>query len=457
MCAHRRASGVPEGVRAAVAGDEALNAFNPDSLTSNPAETPVTTGADLVAKAAAFTEWFDDSVRGGGFAYSKRLTRAPGPDCPLRYADGKVYTGYNFSSQDYLGLATHPEVTQAACRAISRFGVHSAGSTALAGGMDCADELEAALAAHLGMPYVTLFPSGWAAGYGVTRGLVRANDHVIIDLLAHNCLQEGAAAATRNLHFFRHLDVQHARDKLSTIRANHADSGILLVTESLFAVDAGAPDLVALQAMCREFGALLLVDVSHDLGCSGPNGTGQLGLQGLHGGVDLVMGSFAKTFASNGGFVATHRRPVREYFRYHSPTNAFSTALAPAQIAVLLTALRIVRSSEGDRRRSGLLGAVHALRGGLAARQVEVLGQPAAIVPAMIGRDDVARLAAKLAAEAGVLANLFEHPVVARNAARLRLQVMSGHEPADCEAAARCVADAIDRARSQLSARAPAA
>jgi 7-keto-8-aminopelargonate synthetase-like enzyme len=431
-----------------------MNAFAPDPPASNPFDTAPAPGADLGAKAAAFTEWFDESVRGGGFAYSKRLTRAPGPDSPLRYADGKIHTGYNFSSQDYLGLATHPEITAAACRAIARYGVHSAGSTALAGGMDFSDELEAALAAHLGMPFVTLFPSGWAAGYGVTRGLVRANDHVIVDVLAHNCLQEGAAAATRNLHYFRHLDVQHARDKLTAIRANHADSGILLITESLFAIDASAPDLVALQAMCREFGAMLLVDVSHDLGCSGPDGTGQIGRQGLQGRVDLVMGSFAKTFASSGGFVATHRRPIREYFRYHSPTNAFSNALSPAQIAVVLAALRIVRSSEGDRRRAGLLAAVRALRNGLAARQIEVLGQPAAIVPAMIGRDEVARLAVKFAAEAGVLANLFEYPVVARNAARFRLQVMSGHEPADCEAVARCVADAIGRAQKLVPTRA---
>ena len=433
-----------------------MNAFAPDPPASNPVDPSAPTGADLTAKATAFTEWFDDSVRSGGFAYSKRLTRAPGPDCPLRYADGKIHTGYNFSSQDYLGLATHPEITQAACRAITRFGVHSAGPTALAGGMDLADELETAIGEHLDMPYVTLFPSGWAAGYGVTRGLVRSNDHVIIDVLAHNCLQEGAAAATRNLHYFRHLNVQHARDKLAAIRANHADSGILLITESLFAVDASAPDLVALQSMCREFGAMLLVDVSHDLGCSGPDGTGQLGLQGRHGRGDLAMGSFAKTFASNGGFVATHRRAIREYFRYHSPTNAFSTALAPAQLAVVLAALRIVRSGEGERRRAGLLAAVHALRGSLVARQIEVLGQPAAIVPAMIGHDEVARLAAKLAAEAGVLANLFEYPVVARNAARFRLQVMSGHDPADCEAAARCVADAIERARDIFPPRDPA-
>jgi 7-keto-8-aminopelargonate synthetase-like enzyme len=419
----------------------------PDPLAGSSRDFGALPGADLAAKAAAFTTWFDARVQHGGFAYSKRLTRAPGPDCPLRYADGRVYPGHNFSSQDYLGLGSHPEITGAARRAIERYGVHSAGSTALAGATELSDELEAALAAHLDMPFVTLYPTGWAAGYGVVRGLVRSSDHVIIDGLAHNCLQEGAAAATNNVHYFRHLNSAHARDKLSALRASHPDRGMLVVTSSLYSVDACAPDLIALQAMCREFDALLLVDASHDLGCLGPHGTGQIGLQGLHGKIDLVMGSFAKACASNGGFVASHRRHVREYFRYHSPTNAHSNALSPVQHAVVLAALKIIRSAEGDRRRTGLLAAAHALRGGLVAQQQAVLGAPGPIVPVLVGRDDVARTAIKLAAEAGVHSNLIEYPVVARHTARLRLQVMSNHEPSACEVAARTIAAAIAQAK----------
>ncbi len=434
-----------------------MNTTAPDPLAGSSRDFGARPGADLAAKAAAFTAWFDARVRHGGFAYSKRLTRAPGPECPLRYADGKLHPGHNFSSQDYLGLGSHPEITEAARQAIARFGVHSAGATSLAGAMELSDDLEAALATHLDMPFITLYPTGWAAGYGVTRGLIRSTDHVIIDVLAHNSLQEGAAAATHNVHYFRHLNAGHARAKLAAIRASHADRGILVVTSSLYAVDACAPDLVAFQAMCREFGAILLVDASHDLGVLGPGGTGELGRQGLHGQVDLVMGSFAKAFASNGGFVASHRRDIREYFRYHSPTNAFSNALSPVQLAVVLAALKIVRSAEGERRRAGLLAAANTLRAGLMARHIEVLGVPAPIVPAMIGRDDVARVAAKLAAEAGVHANLFEYPVVAPHTARFRLQLMSAHEPAACEVAARTIAAAITRAKEMCAHREPVA
>lgn len=403
-------------------------------------------GSDLTRKAAEFTAWIDARVAHGTFPFSKRLVRAPGPESALKYLDGTVRSGMNFSSQDYLGLAAHPEISRAACEAISRYGVHSAGSTALAGTMDFADELEAIIAEHLRTPYVTLYPTGWAAGYGVSRGLVRSTDHVVIDALAHNCLQEGAAASTRNIHLFRHLDAEHAREKLANIRAKDPNNGILLITESLFSMDADTPNLAELQALCREFDALLLVDVAHDLGCMGPLGTGHIGLQDMLGKVDIVMGSFSKTFASNGGFVASHRREIREYFRYLSPSNTFSNALSPAQIATISTAFRIVRSAEGDARRTKLLGAINALRDGLTARGTSVLGAASPIVPVLIGRDDVARMATKIAGDAGVLANLVEYPAVSRNTARFRMQVMSAHEPAACEAAAGKIADAISRA-----------
>lgn len=403
-------------------------------------------GSDLTRKATEFTAWIDARVAHGTFPFSKRLVRAPGPESALKYLDGTVRSGMNFSSQDYLGLAAHPEIARAACEAIGRYGVHSAGSTALAGTMDFADELEAIIAEHLRTPYVTLYPTGWAAGYGVSRGLVRSTDHVVIDALAHNCLQEGAAASTRNVHLFRHLDAEHAREKLANIRAKDPNNGILLITESLFSMDADTPNLAELQALCREFDALLMVDVAHDLGCMGPLGTGHIGLQDMLGKVDIVMGSFSKTFASNGGFVASHRREIREYFRYLSPSNTFSNALSPAQIATISAAFRIVRSAEGDTRRAKLLSAINALRDGLTARGTQVLGAPSPIVPVLIGRDDVARMATKIAGDAGVLANLVEYPAVSRNTARFRMQVMSAHESAACEAAAAKISDAISRA-----------
>jgi 7-keto-8-aminopelargonate synthetase-like enzyme len=424
----------------------------PNPLTGSARDFLVAPGPDLTAKACAFSAWHDSRVAHGGFPFSKRLIGPSGPEATVRHLDGTTAAGINFASQDYLGLAAHPVVRAAAIAAIERYGVHSAGAPVLAGSPDLADRLEAVVADHLRTPCVTLYPTGWAAGYGVVRGLVRATDHVVIDQLAHNCLQEGAAASTRNLHLFRHLDLDHARLKLAAIRAKDPRNGILVVVESLFSMDSDSPDLAGLQAACREFGALLVVDVAHDLGSLGPQGTGQLGLQNMLGKVDLVMGSFSKTFASNGGFVATHRRELRDYLRYASPSGTFSSALSPVQVAVLLATFELVRSAEGDRRRRRLMTAVQVLRAGLIRKELEVMGAASPIVPVLIGRDDVAREASRLLGRAGVLANLIEYPAVSRATARFRLQVMCSHEPEACESAAAILAGSIAQAR-QLSSR----
>src|SRR5687767_14775898 len=192
---------------------------------------------DVLAKTNGFSAWLDARVSYGGFPFSKRLLKAPGSQTSVRLLDGSVTSGLNFASQDYLSLASHPNIRAAAVEAIERYGVHSGGAPVLAGAIDLSDKLEEIIGSHLKMPHVLLCPTGWAAGYGAVRGLVRDTDHVVIDQLAHNCLQEGAAAATRFHHSFRHLDLNHARIKLAAIRARDPHNGILVVTEGLFSMD----------------------------------------------------------------------------------------------------------------------------------------------------------------------------------------------------------------------------
>lgn len=434
-----------------------FSASCPDALAGSTRDFLQQPGPDLAAKTNGFSAWLDARVAFGGFPFSKRLLRAPAAETAVRLVDGSLAAGLNFASQDYLSLGSHPAIRSAALAAIDRYGVHSAGAPVLSGAIDLSDQLETALAEHLRSPHVVLSPTGWAAGYGLVRALVRDTDYVVVDQLAHNCLQEGALASTRNLHYFRHLDLAHARLKLASLRARDPRNGILLITEGLFSMDSDAPDLAGFQALCREFGALLVVDVAHDLGCIGPQGTGQIGLQNQLGRIDLVVGSFSKSFATNGGFVATHRRDLAEYLRYLAPPTVFSSALAPAQVAVALAALQLIRSAEGEQRRTALRAAVDALRRGLTGRGVEVMGAPSPLVPVFVGRDDLARTAAKLLLQHGVLANLIEYPAVSRATARFRLQVMADHTPAAGETAAARVAAAIAGARDACRSRATAA
>ena len=204
------------------------------------------------------------------------------------------------------------------------------------------------MAEFLNMEQVLLFPTGWAAGFGTIVGLVRQDDHVVIDRLAHACLVQGATAATRKISFFKHNDTTSLRRRLQGIREKDTENSVLVVTEGIFSMDSDSPDLLTVQGICREFDAVLMVDVAHDLGASGPNGTGQIGIQKMLGDVDLVMGSFSKTFASNGGFLACHDRSVKEFVGFYGGPHIFSNALSPIQAGVASESLRIVRSAEGD-------------------------------------------------------------------------------------------------------------
>lgn len=407
-------------------------------------------GPDLMAKARALRRWQKNRIDQGYYTYARALAEPPGATTELVMEDGRREAGINFSSQDYLSLASHPRIIAAAKLAMDVFGVHSAGSTALAGNTVAGGALELQLAQFLGYRHACLFPTGWAAGFGVIKALIRETDIVLLDQLAHNCLQEGAMAATPNVHRFRHLDYEHASSKLSQLRAESPDAGILVVTETVFSMDSDSPDLKRLQALCREHSALLLVDVAHDLGCMGPSGLGQLELQNVVGEIDLLIGSFSKTFASNGGFVASNHEALSHYLRFYSPANTFSNSLSPVQVAVVTEALRIITDSEGADRRRRLLRNVVALRDALMEEGTTVLGQPSPLIPVLLGREEFARRAARHVGLEGVLTNLVEFPAVKKNQARLRLQVMADHSPQDCEESAARIARALAYAREEM-------
>lgn len=437
------------------AGHSPLRGEAPEGLPNGTAAKGLTgttrdfrdpSGPELLGRTSAFEAWRAQRAEQGYWPYSRALHAAPGTRTTISDAAGHPADGVNFASQDYLSLATSETLKRAAIEAITRFGVHSAGSSAVLGNTSESLALEAELGAFLQMPYVTLYPTGWAAGYGITKGLVRPNDYVVLDALAHNCLMEGASAATRNVSLFRHLDHGHLRQLLARIRARDTYNAILVITEGLFSMDTDVPDLAATQAICREHVATLVVDVAHDLGALGPGGTGSLGAQGLLGQVDLVMGSFSKTFGSNGGFVASREGAVKQFLKVYSPSNTFSNALSPAQAAAVRAALGVVQSDEGERLRLRLMDNILSLRNELQAQGLTVMGEPSPIVPVLLGSEALARRAAKLLPDHGVLANQVEFPAVPEGRARFRLQVMAGHEPEQAQLAARGVAAALAQA-----------
>lgn len=387
----------------------------------------VPTGADLERRVGSFFAWQNLRRENGVWPFSRATDFGPRTEVVAADDRGIGMQGVNFASQDYLSLSSHPAIKETALEAIERYGVHSAGSAALVGNTTHSVALERKIADFLQMEDALLYPTGWGAGYGVIRGLVRSSDHIVMDALAHTCLQEGANAATRNVYQFRHLDLGHCRRWLEKIRSSDAENGIMVITEGLFSMDSDTPDLKAMQELCDEFDATLMVDVAHDLGALGPGGRGFIGAQDILGKVDIVMGSFSKTFASNGGFVAVRERPIKEYLRFYSPTTTFSNAMSPVNAAIVLKAFEIVEAAEGQGLRDALMGNVLELRRQLTEAGLGYYGDPSAIVAVKMGTEGLARLVSRRLPELGLLCNLVEYPAVGKGAARFRMQVMAKH------------------------------
>jgi glycine C-acetyltransferase len=410
-------------------------------------------GANLIRRTEALDAWCRLRATHGVWQYARALDGAPSPESSVREEGDTGATatrGINFASQDYLSLASHPAVHEAARAALADAGPHSAGSAVLLGNTRLSLALEAALGALLHCEHVTLFPTGWGAAFGAITALVHARDYVLVDQLAHASLRQGANAATRNVVLYRHLDTGHVRELLAAIRARDTENGILVVTEGLFSMDADVPDLPLMQHLCREYNATLLVDVAHDLGALGPGGSGSIGQQAMLGKVDLVMGAFSKTFASNGGFVASSSHAVKRQLQLFAGPHLFSNALSPMQAACVLESLRIIASTEGDGLRDALLRNAVGLRASLAETGMRCIGVPSAIVPLWIGNEQVARLAGRTLAREGVFVNAVEYPGVPLGAARLRLQVMAAHRPAQLRQGARMIGAAVSGAGATL-------
>ncbi|HYO56987.1 aminotransferase class I/II-fold pyridoxal phosphate-dependent enzyme [Archangium sp.] len=429
-------------------------AVNPDeeySLDKNAYDFYRPVGRNLMQRTEEFYGWVEARRRTETWQYSRVLEAAPGSIATITNDLGRRTQGINFNSQDYLSFNAHPAIREAASRALHDYGPHSAGSPMVLGNTKISDELEQILGDLLQMEHVTLFSTGWAAGFGSIVGLVRQEDYIVIDRLAHSCLQQGARAATKNVIRYEHLNIEAVRQHLQEIRARDSRNGILVVTDGLFSVDADWPDLVTLQDICHQYDATLLVDVAHDLGAMGPGGSGVLGMQKLLGKVDLVMGAFSKSFASNGGFLASRSAAVKQYVKMFGGSHFFSNALSPVQSAVVLKAAQIIRSPEGDELRGRLFQAIHALREELTSRGLTCMGSPSPIVPLLIGNEKLARTANRLLFDRGVLAFMVEFPVTPTGASRFRLQVQAAHRPEEAREAARIIDESIAESRAYLS------
>ncbi len=334
----------------------------------------------------------------------------------------------NFSSNDYLGLATEPALRDAAKAAIDQYGVGAGASRLVCGTLSPHVRLEEKLAEFKRTEAALVFSSGYAAALGTLGALCRKGDVIILDKLAHACLIDGARLSGAHLRVFPHNHMGKLESHLEWARENFPEARVVVVTESVFSMDGDWALLAEIVELKRRYGALLLLDEAHAVGVIGAHGRGLAEQLGLGAAVDIHMGTLSKALGVSGGYVCGGRRLI-ELLVNRARSFIYSTAPSPAVAAAGCAAVEWMLSPAGEKRRQQLRQNL-----ALFATEMPVIFSggrkvQSAIVPVIVGKAEAALEAAQLLATKGFLVPAIRYPTVARDAARLRITLSARHTP----------------------------
>lgn len=359
----------------------------------------------------------------------RELRRVASPQCSRLTVDGRSLL--NFSSNDYLGLANHPELKQAAIRAVERFGAGAGASRLISGSLVPHQELEETLAEFKGTEAALTFATGYAAAIGTICALLGKGDIIILDRLVHACIVDAARLCGLKFHIFAHNDLNRLEYILKGLSTRGFSKHVLIVTESLFSMDGDHAPLREIVDLKDKYGAWLMIDEAHAGGLYGKNRRGLAEAAGVEERIEIQMGTLGKAFGASGGYICGSRTLIN-YLINCARTFIFSTAPVPAAAAAATAGLRLVRSEAGAELCNLLwkrVGEVDAFLRPKAASQDNNL--PSAVIPLVVGAEARAVEASIALRDRGIFVPAIRYPSVAPGQARLRLSVSAAHSAAD--------------------------
>ena len=380
--------------------------------------------------------------------YFREVEGEPGPVVRMEGRE-RITLGSN----NYLGLTTDTRVKQASRDALDAYGTGLTGSRFMNGTTPLHLELERELADWMGTEQALVYTTGYQANVGAVATLLGPEDTVVCDSGDHASILDAVAMARARIRPFRHNRLDKLERMLS--RAEGDGGGVLVVVDGVFSMEGDLAPVSDIVALCSEHGARLMVDEAHGVGTIGENGTGACEAFGVADQVDLRMGTFSKSLASCGGFIAGPA-DVIDFLRVSSRAFMFTAAAVPAAVGATLGALRIVRSQEGRDLMARTLDNARYLRAGLAERGFDVIAPSKGhdgeelttpIVPVLIGDDWQAVLFWKALYDEGVYTNVAIYPAVTRGGALLHTSVMATHEREHLDRAL----EAFERVRARLA------
>ncbi len=367
-----------------------------------------------------------EELRGSGL--HRRLRMVEGPQGAEVLLDGRPVL--LLCSNNYLGLAGHPRVREAAAEAAIRWGAGAGASRLISGGMGPHRALEERLAEFKGFESALLFGSGYLANTGVIAALAGEDEVVFSDELNHASIIDGCRLARAETFVYRHCDLEHLAWGLRSA----GERASLIVTDGLFSMDGDRAPLEGLLALSERYRCRLMVDEAHATGTVGPGGRGTVADAGLSGEVDLVIGTLGKALGSYGAYACADAEVV-EYLVNTARSLIFSTALPPPSVAAADEALALLEAGPEMVQRLGVNAAV--LREAIAAEGLPVGRSESQIVPVEVGDSAQAMRLSEALLEHGVFAQGIRPPTVPEGTARLRFTAMATHDPGALQRGAR--------------------
>ena len=324
-------------------------------------------------------------------------------------------------SNNYLGLTNHPEVKAAAARALDAYGTGVAGSRFLNGTLDIHVELEEKLARFMNREAVLTFPTGFQVNLGVISSLIGRKDVVILDNLDHACILDGARLSFGRVLKYGHNDMDALEERLRSVED---DRSAMIVVDGVFSMEGDLADLPRIVELKNKFGARLMVDDAHGIGVMGENGRGTAEHFGVDDEADLVMGTFSKSLAAVGGFVAGEKKVI-DFIKHNARAVMFSAAPAPASVATVIKAIEIIER-EPERRRD-LWDNTDYMKREFTGMGYDTGNSASPVIPLLVGEDMTAFKMTFRLQEEGVFANPVVSPGVPPGRAMMRTSYMATH------------------------------
>ena len=331
-------------------------------------------------------------------------------------------------SNNYLGLADHPLAKAAAKAAVDRYGVGTCGSRFLTGTIDLHEKLEERLAKFLDREAALTFSTGYQTNLGIISTIAGKGDHILIDRMVHASIIDACRLSFATVHKYRHNDMKDLERLLASLDPG---AGKLVVVDGVFSMEGDIADLPGIVPLARKHGARILVDDAHGIGVLGAKGRGTPEHFGLESEIDLVMGTFSKTFASIGGVVAG-ARPVISYIKHHARPLIFSAAATPASVSSVLAILDMLETRPELRAR--LWAVTERMRTGFRAMGYDTGRSQTPIIPVLVGDDEKGFMLWRLLREEGIFTTPVVYPAVPHGQALIRTSYGAGHTDEELDA-----------------------